>query len=127
SGKITRTTDRGRSLSNFSRWRLQERNARTDFTDVDCCNLPAEAESGWPQEISVRVDAGAAFQVQPGVRGLRKDSIPGTYFEAGTIAGRVLQGGRRVRDADGVDTGRRAADAFADRQNCGRAGCAKKI
>ena len=32
-----------------------------------------------------------------------------------------------MRDADGVDTGRRAADAFADRQDCGRAGCAEKI
>jgi hypothetical protein len=85
--------DRAIPLFKLSFWRLQERNASTYFTDVDSCDLPSEAEGGRTEEVSVRADAGAAVQVQSGLRGLRKNSIPGAYLEAGTFARGVFQGG----------------------------------
>src|SRR5216684_2597243 len=75
-------------------FQLRERNAGTYFTDVDGCDLPAKAEGGGAEEVSLRADAGAAVQVQPGLRGLRKDSISGAHFEAGTFARRMFQGRR---------------------------------
>src|SRR5271154_6257500 len=101
--------------------------AGTDFTGVYGCDLCAEAEADGAQALPFCVDVGAAVSLQPGVRGLRQDSVSGAYFEAGIVAGSVLQGRGRVRDADGLDSWRRAADALADRQDCGRLGGAQEI
>src|SRR5438477_12919029 len=94
--------------------RILADHACTGVTSVDCCDLPAKAEIGGAEAVSVCADAGAAVPLQPGVRGVREDSVSAAHPEEGTDARRMLQGGRRVRDPDGVDSGRRAADALAD-------------
>ena len=73
--------------------RLQERDASTNFTDVDGCDLPAEAETGGQKEVSVCVDARAIVPVQSGVRGLREDLVTGAHSEARALAGRMFQSG----------------------------------
>ena len=103
-------------------WRVRKRRvvgyniayACTGVASLDCCYLPAEAEIGGEEAVSVCLDAGTVVPVQFGLRGLREDSVSPSHFEEGAVAGGVLQGGGGVRDADGVDTWRRAFDAFAD-------------
>jgi len=56
------------------------------------------------------------FRCNLACAGLRQDSVSGAHFEDRPFGGRLHEGGRRVRSADGVDSGRRAADASADRQ-----------
>jgi hypothetical protein len=74
----------------FARELNRGRNACTYFTSLDGSNVRPEAEDARPQAVSVRPDAGAVVSLQPGVRRLRKDSIPSAYFEKGTDAGRVF-------------------------------------
>src|SRR5712692_9172447 len=71
---------------------ISRRNAGTDITSLDCCQLRAEAEAQGAQTLSVCADAGAAVSVQPGVRGLREDSVSAAHFEERIDAGRVFQG-----------------------------------
>src|SRR4029077_5410702 len=101
--------------------------ARTDITSLDGRHLCAEAEAHRAEALPVRVDAGAAVSLQSGVRGLRQNSLSTTHSEEGIDARGVFQGGGRVRDADGFDSGRRAADAHADRQDCRRPRRAQEI
>src|SRR5271167_161808 len=82
--------------------------ASTCFTDVDRDELCAAAEARGEKAVSAGADAGAAVPVQPGLRGMREDSVPGTYFEEGPHARGVLPGSGGVWRADGVDPGRRA-------------------
>ena len=60
SGKLEGLGDRVNPCLNWVFWRLRERNVSTYFTDVDGGDLPFEAEASGTEEISVRVDAGAA-------------------------------------------------------------------
>src|SRR6266852_4082209 len=71
---------------------ISRRNAGTDITSLDRCQLRAEAEAQGAQTLSVCVDAGAAVSVQPGVRGLREDSVSAAHFEERIDAGRVFPG-----------------------------------
>src|SRR6266576_111051 len=45
--------------------------ARTNFTNVDGCNLRPEAKAAGTEALPVRADAGAAVPLQSGMRGMR--------------------------------------------------------
>src|SRR5579862_3991894 len=99
----------------------------SDFAGVDGCNVRPEAEAKGAQTLPARCHARAAVSLQSGVCRLRQDSVSAPHSEAGADAGRVLPRGRRDRRADGGHPRRRAAAAFADRQDCGRPGGAQEI
>src|SRR5258708_22754920 len=100
-------------------------NACTNFPSVDGRELRPQTKDSGTEAVSARSDAGAALQVQPGLRGLRKNSISGSRAEAGALSGRMLQSGGRVRRADGVHSRRRTADALADRKDRRKSGGAQ--
>src|SRR5580658_4824350 len=102
-------------------------NAGTYFTDVDGRDVRPQAENCGAQTLPVCADARAAIPLQSGVRRLRKDSISRAYPEEGVEPGRVLQGGGRVRHADGFHPRRRAAYAPANRQDRRRPGRAQEV
>ena len=61
------------------------------------------------EALSAGADAGAAVSLQPGLRRLRQDPVPGRNPAAAAHARAVLRRGRRVRRADRLDPRRRAA------------------
>src|SRR5208282_3805429 len=95
--------------------------------DVDSGLLRPAPEAGRTQALSARAHARATVPLQPGLRRMWQDPVSGPHLEERSLAGRLLQSGRRLRSADGVDSGRRAADASADRRNCRRPGRAQEI
>src|ERR1700691_206804 len=107
--------------------REKQKNGSSCISDVDGRFLCSAPEGGGTQALSAGVDAGAAVSLQSGLRGMRQDSVSRPHFEDRSLAGRLLQSGRRMRSADGVDSRRRAADASGDRQDCRRAGGAQEI
>src|SRR5271168_222372 len=114
--------------SNVQKFRREVRSyGSASLASLYGCHVCAEAEADGAEEVSAGADAGAAVPLQPGVCRLRQDSVSGAYPEGGVVAGGVLQGGGRVRDADGVDPGRRAAAAPADAGDCGGSGRAKEV
>src|SRR5260370_27380334 len=71
---------------------ISRRNAGTDITSLDRCQLRAEAEAQGAQTLSVWVHAGSAGSGQTGVCVLRSDSVSAAHFEERIDAGRVFQG-----------------------------------
>ena len=61
-----------------------------------------EAEAGGAQAVSARADAGAAVSLQPGLRGLRQDPVPGPLLKKQLTPEQCFQRRRRVRRPDGV-------------------------
>src|SRR5271154_2106340 len=84
------------------------------LASLDGCNLCFEAEAQGPQAVSAGADAGAALSLQPCLRRLRQDPIPGTHPEGGALARGMLQSGRGVRRPDGLDPRRRTSAASED-------------
>src|SRR5258708_818054 len=65
-------------------------NAGTDFTSLDRRHIRAETKALGAQALSLCADAGAAVSLQPGVRGMRQNSISTPYSEKGIDARRML-------------------------------------
>src|SRR5437660_924707 len=74
----------------------------SSLASLDGCNVCSEAEAQRPQAVSAGADAGAAVPLQSGLRRLWKDSVSRAHPEGGAFSRRVLQGGGRVRRADGL-------------------------
>ena len=66
------------------------------------------------QALSAGADAGAAVPLQPGLRRLRQDRLPGRDPQPAPVGRGLPGGGRRVRRAGGGDRRRRAAAAQGD-------------
>src|SRR6266853_41873 len=64
--------------------------AGTDFTDVDGCDVRPQAKAERAKALPVRVDAGAAVPLQPGLRGMRQNPISRAHFKDGLEPGRML-------------------------------------
>ena len=50
---------------------INRKDAGTNFTNVDGCNLRPEAKAAGTEALPVRADAGAAVPLQSGMRGMR--------------------------------------------------------
>ena len=86
-----------------------------------------EAEAARAQALPARADARAALPLQPGLRRLREDPVPGEHPEVAAQLRGVHAGGGRVPGADGEPAGRRAADAPRDRPHRGGARRAQEV
>src|SRR5688572_3340416 len=100
---------------------------RSGVSDVDGGELRGAAEAAPSQAVSAGADARAAISVQPGLRGVREDSISVARAQEAAYAGAVLQGGGRVRGADREHSGGGAALAPADRPDRRGAGRAEEV
>src|SRR6266404_3635130 len=76
----------------------------------DGCVLRSDAETQGPQKISADADARAPFSMQPGLRRMRQNPIPGARFKPAPHSGAMLGRGGRMRYSDGGDPGRRTTD-----------------
>src|SRR5882762_2328614 len=71
---------------------ISRKDAGTDFTDVDGCDVRPKAKAERSKAVPVRADAGAAVPLQPGLRGMRQDPISRAHPKNGFDPGRMLQG-----------------------------------
>ncbi len=87
----------------------------------------AQAAPHGPQALPAGADAGAAVPLQPGLRRLRQDRLPGGNPEPAPQRRRVPGGGRRMRRAGGGHRRRRAAAAQGDAEDRRRDPARKKF
>src|SRR2546429_254659 len=71
---------------------ISRKDAGTDFTDVDGCNVRPQAKAEGAEALPVRADAGAVVPLQSGMRGMRQNPIPRTHPKNGIEPGRMLPG-----------------------------------
>ena len=65
-------------------WKLRrDQDGGSGIAGVDGCDICVEAKAGGAEEVSAGADAGASVSLQPGVCGVREDSVSGAHSESG--------------------------------------------